>query len=249
MISENFKNRLNESLKKNRERLKKIEFYFDECQKNINENDKKSYDENMIEALYNSDLMALNLRNLSSVTIDPIWTINHPKEQNQVLKKVENMELSLYDISISVLKSGGFKIKMPIIKPFARYKKVKLFDEFRKKNYAIKCIEDVEYDSKIISLAIKKFLSENKINKINTNKLTIVYVNNYDEKYIKSDFPDTDNYSYKRISDEILKNFSIDIDDSWVDFCYFSRKNISTFTEIFILPNESFFEFFCSEID
>ena len=120
MISENFKNRLNESLKKNRERLKKIEFYFDECQKNINENDKKSYDENMIEALYNSDLMALNLRNLSSVTIDPIWTINHPKEQNQVLKKVENMELSLYDISISTLKSGGFKIKMPIIKPFTR---------------------------------------------------------------------------------------------------------------------------------
>lgn len=170
---------------------------------------------------------SIELRNLASKTI----------ENSHIIETLFNEEIQNSEIEIVQFKNNIIKISMPIITPFSIYKRLKLYPKDRLTVRDIEAIDRSDLIIKTLARAINKFLEKNNIDRSIYQNTTLMYVNIFDNDYRTDRIPDTDNYSYKAITDAIACNFILGGDSAFnMDFINISVNGEKIKTEIYLIP-------------
>ena len=201
-------------------------FQSTQAKEGILDNDITSYEENVIEALLTSEKQYIELKKLAALTIS----------NKLMIREVEQREKAIANIEIKQLKNNVICLTVPIITPFSVYHTLQLFPKSIEKNYVVKAIEKSTTQLYLIQQELYKFFTENKIDSSIYKNMTVLYINHFADKYDNNRIPDTNNYTYKSITDVICSILRCDEPDSIVDTLIQTRNGKETFTEIYVLP-------------
>lgn len=163
---------------------------------------------------------------------------------NEVMNQIDIEQMLDADIENSGIEIVKFdndviKISMPIITPFAIYKRVMLYPNNELTPREIDAIDRSEFMIETLKTAIIKFIKCNEINHIAYKKSTLLYIHYFKNNYPMRRIPDTDNYSYKAFND-LITGYLAGYGDNALETDFFIKTahGKETHTEIYLIPKQ-----------
>lgn len=220
------------------ERILKINEHYDNVQYRLQKaksglcsNNPDQFEEELKQCLLEAERGYYDIRRFAGSTISS--TTYH--------KKLDIEEAEICNIEITKLENGIIKISMPIILPFHYTKKiVSLFDK-KGKEYVLDKVVKADIMVDMVRRAVEKYVGEHPEDRNSMDCCTLMYLNVYERGFYQDRIPDTDNYSYKIITDIVSSTFCFGDDFSEVDFFLKTEIGDVTHTELYLIPMQFWF--------